>query len=186
VEIVDIIRRSAGRMAGLIDNLTDFARGRLGGGLVLAPTLNAKLGEDLQHVLDELQSASPKRQIIRDFDIRQTFACDTPRLAQMLSNLVANAITHGDSATPVWVRAATVGDQFELSVTNLGQTISPETMQRLFQPFVRGAVRHGQQGLGLGLYIASEIAKAHEGVLTVNSDKGKICFTFRMPIPISA
>jgi len=70
---------------------------------------------------------------------------------------------------------------FELSVSNQGEPIPPQAMARLFAPYERGAVRPSQQGLGLGLYIASEIARAHGGTLTVTSTAEETCFTLKMP-----
>jgi signal transduction histidine kinase len=73
------------------------------------------------------------------------------------------------------------GGVFELSVANLGEPIPPDTAERLFQPFTRANDTHGREGLGLGLYIASEIAHAHGGTLEVESSKDETRFTFRMP-----
>ena len=70
----------------------------------------------------------------------------------------------------------------EISVANAGDPISPEALERLFQPFYRTAARHDHQGLGLGLYIASEIARAHEGTLDVRSNADETRFTFRMSL----
>jgi signal transduction histidine kinase len=81
----------------------------------------------------------------------------------------------------VQVRADVAEDMLELSVSNSGEVIPRATLVKLFQPFERGAVRPNQQGLGLGLYIASEIASAHGGALSVTSSDGRTCFTFRMP-----
>jgi signal transduction histidine kinase len=81
----------------------------------------------------------------------------------------------------VRVSASSDGDVFALSVENKGEPIPPGTVDRLFQPFFRGAGRTGQQGLGLGLYIASEIARAHGGTLTVASSPERTRFTLRMP-----
>ena len=110
-------------------------------------------------------------------------ACDSARIAQLFSNLLANALTHGDPAGPVWVFARSGDDGFELSVANLGEPIPPETQASLFKPFSRASARPGQQGLGLGLYIASEIARAHGGSLEVASSEEITRFTFRMPAP---
>ena len=73
-------------------------------------------------------------------------------------------------------------EQFELAVCNAGNPISAAAMERLFYPFSRGEVRPSQQGLGLGLYIASEIAKAHGGTIDVTSTPELTCFTLRMPL----
>jgi hypothetical protein len=179
--VVALIQRSAARMAGLIDDVMDFARGRLGGGLSLRRVADAELETLLEQVVAEVRAASPERDIRSEFALDRIVACDGARIAQLLSNLLANALTHGDPSGPVWVRAQSDESGFEVSVANLGEPIPPETAERLFQPFSRASVLPGQQGLGLGLYIASEIARAHEGTLSVASSSEETRFTFRMP-----
>ena len=179
---VDLIRSSVGRMAELIDNVLDFAHGRLGSGLTLERDAHVPLGEVLEQVVDELRTAWPKRRIETRLDMTRTVSCDRARIAQLLSNLVANALTHGASDEPILVRASTLDGTFELSVSNQGEPIPPSTLERLFQPFFRVAARPSQQGLGLGLYIACEIARAHGGSLDVTSDRTETRFTFRMPL----
>jgi signal transduction histidine kinase len=141
--IVRLVQSSVSRMAELIDNVLDFARGRLGGGLKLDLNAEARLRPVLEQVVAEL--------------------------------------THGAPNAPVRVSASSDGDVFALSVENKGEPIPPGTVDRLFQPFFRGAGRTGQQGLGLGLYIAAEIARAHDGTLTVASSPERTRFTLRMP-----
>ena len=80
------------------------------------------------------------------------------------------------------MRATTHDGEFELSVANSGQPIPPGAMERLFQPFYRMSEQEAHQGLGLGLYIASEIARAHGGKIDVTSSPEETRFTFRMPI----
>jgi signal transduction histidine kinase len=186
IPAVQRIKRSAGRMAGLIANVLDFARGRLSGGLSLSQKVEAHLETTLEHVVAELQSAWPSRAIEYEFALHQPVCCDGARLAQMFSNLLANALTHGDPAGPVRVLARSDAEAFELSVANTGRPIPPDTFSHLFQPFSRASVGPGQQGLGLGLYIASEIARAHGGSLTVASSPEETRFTFRMPVSGSA
>jgi sigma-B regulation protein RsbU (phosphoserine phosphatase) len=111
-----------------------------------------------------------------------TIICDPKRVAQLLSNLLANAITHGASDKAILVRAFEDGECFELSISNKGDPIPPAALDRLFQPFTREDVRPSQQGLGLGLYIASQIAVAHRGHLTVASSEAETKFTFRFPL----
>ena len=84
------------------------------------------------------------------------------------------------------VIASATADEFKLAVCNAGHPIPPEAMERLFQPFARGDVRPNQQGLGLGLYIASEIARAHGGTIDVTSTPERTCFMFRMPLKSSS
>jgi signal transduction histidine kinase len=180
--VLGLIQSSARRMAELIDNVLDFAHGRLGGGLTLERDAHVPLAEVLEQVVDELRTAWPERLIETRLEVTRTVSCDAARVAQLLSNLVANALTHGATAEPILVRASTQDGSFELSVANQGEPIPPPTLKRLFQPFFRVAARPSQQGLGLGLYIASEIARAHGGSLDVTSDQQETRFTFRMPL----
>jgi signal transduction histidine kinase len=180
--MITMIQRSAVRMAGLIDNVMDFARGRLGGGLSLNRVLETGLETMLEQVMAEARIVWPDRTILSELALSRPIYCDGARVAQLFSNLLANALTHGDPSAPVRVRAHTAERGFELYVANLGEPIPPESMDRLFQPFSRTTTEPGKQGLGLGLYIASEIARAHEGTLKVRSTPEETCFTFRLPI----
>jgi len=179
-EMAGHIQQSVGRMIGLIDNVTDFARGRLGGGLSLVRDADGQVEAVLRQVVQELRTTHPDRTIALDLDLVQPVACDRPRIAQLLSNLLGNALTHGDPAAPVQVRASARDGAFVLDVINSGEPIPPETLQNLFQPFFRGTTPGGAQGLGLGLYIASEIARAHEGTIEVVSTAEETRFRFRM------
>jgi signal transduction histidine kinase len=179
--VVSLIQRSAARMAGLIDNVLDFARGRLGGGLSLRRAEDAGLGATLEQVIAEVRTAWPGRAVCCELNLTRPVNCDIARVAQMFSNLLANALTHGDPAGTVRVSARSDEAGFELSVTNSGAPIPPETIERLFQPFYRASDRPGRQGLGLGLYIASEIARGHGGTLDVASSPEETRFTFRIP-----
>ena len=80
------------------------------------------------------------------------------------------------------MQAVTSETEFELSVANAGAPIPQAAMEKLFQPFTRGIVGPDQQGLGLGLFIASEVARAHGGTLAVTSTPEQTRFTFRMPL----
>jgi signal transduction histidine kinase len=155
--IVGLIQSSVGRMAELIDNVLDLARGRLGGGLALERDAHVPLGAVLKQVVDELRSAWPERRIETRLAVTKMVSCDRARMAQLLSNLVANALTHGASDEPILVCASTLDGTFELSVSNQGESIPPPTLERLFQPFFRVAVRPSQQGLGLSLYMPTRL-----------------------------
>jgi signal transduction histidine kinase len=179
---VGTIRASVKRMAGLIDDVMDFARGRLGSGLVLDRSADEPLEPVLRHVIAESRTSFPDRLIDAEIALNDPVNCDRTRLAQLLSNLLGNALTYGTPTQPIQVRATTDGQSFELSVANAGDPIPPAALDRLFQPFTRGAVRPSQQGLGLGLFIASEVARAHGGTLGVESSPTETRFTFRMPL----
>lgn len=179
--VVATMRRSAARMGEMIDNILDFARGRLGDGLSLSKETH-DLAPVLNHVVEELRAAWPSRSIATELALLRPVRCDAARIGQLLSNLLANALTHGAPEGPVSVRAHADYERFELSVANSGEPIPPATIDRLFEPYERGGQTPSQQGLGLGLYIASEIARAHGGALTVSSTQEQTRFTFSMPV----
>jgi signal transduction histidine kinase len=181
ISIIAMMDKSVVRMSGLIRNVLDFARGRLGGGITVEPS-TASLEPVLQQVIDELQSIHPEHQIDTKFDLANLVGVDAPRIGQLLSNLLANALTYSEESAPVRVTARTTIEHFALVVCNNGEPIPPAAMERLFQPFSRGDVRPSQQGLGLGLYIASEIARAHRGTISATSSAEETCFTFTMPL----
>lgn len=180
--IVALIQGSVLRMQGLIDNLLDFARGRLGGGLTLEWEECGPLEPILVQVVEELRSSYPGTPIETNFSFTGPLRCDRGRLSQLLSNLLGNALTHGADGGAVRVGASSDADHLRLWVSNSGEPIPKEALADLFQPFFRAATRPSQQGLGLGLYIASEIARAHGGTLEVSSDTTETRFTFQMPL----
>jgi sigma-B regulation protein RsbU (phosphoserine phosphatase) len=167
-------------MSALIDDVLDFARGRLGAGLALRRTATP-LEPVFKQVIAELQSTHPDRTIEAEFHLRQAVVADGVRIGQLLSNLLGNALMHGAEKAPVRVKASTNGE-FKLVVSNAGDPIPAAAMDKLFQPFARGQVRPNQQGLGLGLYIAAEIARAHGGKIEAHSSAGETRFTFSMPL----
>jgi sigma-B regulation protein RsbU (phosphoserine phosphatase) len=184
IRVLQMMETTVARMSGLIDNVLDFARGRLGGGITLSRDASRPLEPVLQQVVDELRTTMPDRVIESDFRIADPINCDRSRIGQMASNLIGNALTHGSPDRPVKVVASTDNGMFELWVANAGEPIPDAAMANLFQPFFRGQVRANLQGLGLGLYIASEIAKAHEGTITVTSTAEETRFTFLMPLRV--
>jgi sigma-B regulation protein RsbU (phosphoserine phosphatase) len=181
-QVVAMLQTTVMRMAELIDNVLDFARGRLGGGITLDRDARKPLEPVLHQVIDELRLSSPGRQIEAEYAIDSPVDCDRTRIGQLVSNLVGNGISHGTASQPVRVRAETVDGLFRFSVANGGEPIPEGAMEKLFEPFFRGEVRASRQGLGLGLHIASQIAKAHDGVLTVTSTPEETRFTFVMPL----
>ena len=180
--ILTLLEASIGRMTELIDNVLDFARGRLGGGLALENVAEAALEPVLAQVIAELRNAAPERTIEAAFALPHPIRCDAARIGQLLSNLLANALAHGHPGTPVRVLAEARNGHFELSVANEGEPIPAAVIGQLFQPFFRGDGRERRQRLGLGLYIAQEIARAHGGGIEVRSDRGETRFTLRMKL----
>ncbi|KQS90423.1 MULTISPECIES: GAF domain-containing sensor histidine kinase [unclassified Rhizobium] len=179
--VIGLMQKSISRMSGLIDNVLDFARGRLGGGIPIEQADEVPLRPVLEQVVAELRMANPERRI--DSELTDTVVrCDEGRIGQLLSNLLANALTHGDPEGPIQVVSSVVEDRFELSVANGGEPIPEQVVKDMFKPFVRAADSSSAQGLGLGLYISSEIAKAHKGKLQVVSPPEETRFTFSMPL----
>lgn len=179
--LAQIVQNSSYRINGLIENVLDFARGRLGGGLALNLSENEPLDEVLNQVINELKLIWPDRMIEASFNLKEKVAFDEKRIAQLFSNLLGNALSHGEKDKPVTVSAASANGIFNLCITNKGIKIPDKVLNKLFQPFSRGGVKTGQQGLGLGLFISSEIAKAHKGEIKVDSTQKQTSFTFTMP-----
>ncbi|UXZ47551.1 GAF domain-containing sensor histidine kinase [Pseudomonas soli] len=163
------IRTCGRRATELVRDMLDFARGRLGAGIPLNLQPCHDLPEALGHVASELQRVHPRRRIILDIGQVGGLLCDRERITQLLSNLIANALLHGDPQGPVTVRATLSDNTFDLSVHNQGTPIDPQTLPLLFEPFTRPISGAPQAGLGLGLYIAKQIALAHGGHMEVTS-----------------
>lgn len=176
--ILQLMRASTLRMTGLVNNVLDFARGRLGAGIVLDRQLT-NLGPAIAQVVGELQAVWPDQIIKADIIDTVPIDSDVNRISQLASNLLANAITHGTPGAPIEITLRTSPAGAELAIVNAAAPISPEAQAQLFQPFVRGD--GSQSGLGLGLYIANEIAKAHGGTLGVASGDGHVKFTLTLP-----
>nr|WP_302474523.1 GAF domain-containing sensor histidine kinase [Roseococcus sp. MDT2-1-1] len=180
-DLVSMIQQSISRMSELIGNTLDFTRGRLGGGMHVERVPNAALEPALEQVVEELRACWPDRLIETRFALPDPVSCDPDRIGQLCSNLLSNALIHGSQTLPVQVAASSEGGEFQLYVSNGGRAIPAEMLQHLFEPFSHSATKSHQQGLGLGLYIAAEIARAHGGSIKVVSNDTETRFTFQMP-----
>ncbi|HEY0334086.1 MAG TPA: GAF domain-containing sensor histidine kinase [Stenotrophomonas sp.] len=163
------IRKSLGRIDGLVDDVLDFARGRLGGGIPVALHADEELADELLQIVQEVKAASGRSDITADVLIEGWVICDRKRMAQLLANLLGNAATHGAADAPIALVVRGNPESFTMSVRN-GGVIAADRLDKLFNPFSRSADEEPRPGLGLGLYIAAEIAKAHRGSLTVASN----------------
>ncbi|MFM0480591.1 GAF domain-containing sensor histidine kinase [Paraburkholderia strydomiana] len=176
------LRRSVNRMAGLIDDVMDFARGRLGGGVAVSIAPVEDLGPALCAVIDELCDSNPSCRVECSIEVTEPVACDRARIQQLLSNLLANALSHGQNDGPVSVTAKYDTGRLLMSVRNLGEPIPAGVMPKIFEPYYRPASSAPGGGLGLGLYICKQIVDAHGGTLTVTSnDKDGTTFTACIP-----
>lgn len=180
--LISAIRNSSTRMGHLIENVLDFARGRLGGGIPIKRQLVDDLGRALRLTVDEVQNSHPQASIHPSLVLPAGIYCDPLRISQLVSNLLGNAVTHGSKAAPIEVHAYADVDEIVISVSNQGAVIPAELMPLLFQPFTRSEAGQRGEGLGLGLYIASQISTAHNGTLSVTStQESGTCFVARFP-----
>ncbi len=183
-KVVGRIGRSAHRMDAMIRDVLDFARGRLGDGIPVTPS-QVDLHRLCKEIVAEMTQACPARTFSFEAagDLRGEW--DPDRVEQVLSNLLGNAVTHGAGA--IRVIASDAGDEVIMTVHNEGAAIPVALLPTLFDPFSRATQavsgKHGAaDGLGLGLYIASEIVRAHGGTISVSSVQGEgTTFAIRWP-----
>jgi signal transduction histidine kinase len=181
--IASRIKSNARRMSGLIDDILDFARGRLGDGIAVELTEIENLNAGLLTVVQELQDGQPDCQIIADIGVSCPVRCDLGRLQQITSNLLANALTHGLPMSPVKISAKADANDFVLEVWNAGEPIPAESLDKIFEPFWQHSMSASRNGLGLGLHICAEIVRAHQGRISVTSTReGGTRFTARLPL----
>ncbi|UQS16591.1 GAF domain-containing sensor histidine kinase [Pseudomonas sp. HS6] len=182
LNLVSAIRNSSIRMGVLIENILDFARGRLGNGIPVQRKLVDDLQQTLAMTLEEIRVAHPHATFIHSLDLPAGVYCDSLRISQLLSNLLGNAATHGSTAEPITLKVWSENDEIVISLTNQGAPIPPDLIPLLFEPFSRAEAGQRNEGLGLGLYIASQIATAHNGTLSVSSSvESGTCFVARFP-----
>jgi signal transduction histidine kinase len=132
-------------------------------------------------VAEECSAARSGRQVRCEVDGDCAGAWDADRIAQLLTNLVLNALDHSPDGAPVWIRCRALEHDVVLEVVNAGPVLPPELVPRLFEPFRRGdGARRG--GVGLGLFIARAIARAHQGDISVRSSAADgTVFSVRLP-----
>jgi signal transduction histidine kinase len=180
-EFAERLMGSSQRMGRMIEDLLDVTRIRQAGGLRLSPApfdLDALCAE----AVAEMRSCFPERTLEYRLEGKPQGTWDGERLAQVLSNILGNAVQHGDPSEPIVVSLdGTRPEAVVLTVTN-GGTIPGDLLPMLFSPFRGGERRPGQaQGLGLGLYIAQQIVRSHGGEIEVRSEHGHTCFEIVLP-----
>lgn len=176
--------RSGASMQALLDDLVDFNRTRLGLGINIKPD-EVDLAAILADEIEQLRGAHPTRQIELSIAGATRGHCDRIRFQQVVRNLVSNAIRYGFPNTPVRVAFRGEESTYRLEITNSGTAIDPAMCGQLFDPLKRGIGRTAEQegpgGLGLGLFIVREIAKAHGGDVDVRCERGETTFAVHMP-----
>ncbi|HDS1679226.1 TPA: GAF domain-containing sensor histidine kinase [Pseudomonas putida] len=168
-KLATAIRQSSQRMNNLIEDVLDFSRGKLGGGIPVKRTLVDNLGDVFIAVINEIMASHPTVNIHHQVMISPGVFCDAGRMGQLLSNLLGNAVAHGARDQPIEVIASMQEKHIVLSVMNHGPEIPDILLPLLFQPFKRSVGGGRGEGLGLGLYIASQIVAGHNGTLSVTS-----------------
>ncbi|HLL05737.1 MAG TPA: GAF domain-containing protein [Myxococcaceae bacterium] len=183
LKAVHRIGSSCERATRLIRDFLDFTQARLGTGIPLKPR-PMDLHEVTRHVVDEVRQAHPQREVQIETGGEGQGQWDPDRIAQVLTNLVGNALAYSPAQTPVRVTASSEPGFALLQVHNQGTPIAPEMLPRLFEPLTRGAPTEGQQSrsIGLGLYIVREILRGHGGSVEVSSST-EAGTTFRVRLP---
>ena len=179
-ELVSQMARSADRMARMISDLLDFTRVRDGSGLPLQRRERVALRALCQEVVAELSVAYPDRTITLDARGDGVGEFDPDRLAQVVSNLVGNALQHGRPGSPVRVTLDETSADLTISVENTGKPIPTSALGYIFEPFRRGD-EAAEGGLGLGLFIVQQLVGAHGGAIEVDSGDAGTRFTVTLP-----
>jgi signal transduction histidine kinase len=184
LKVIGVIASACRQMSGLLEDLVDFNRVRLGLGLQIE-----RVELDLRQLCEEeinlIRAAYPDRRI----ELLASPACigqfDGKRLQQLLGNLLVNALTHGAVESPVQIKLHVAAEHVALEVSNTGPTIQADDLQRIFEPLKKlgdpGSGRDPTGSLGLGLYISQQIVVAHGGNIAVVSQGGATVFSVSLP-----
>lgn len=178
--LAEAAARGVKRIQHIVGDLLDLSREREGTGIPVEPKPN-DLRAMCQQIIDELEAIARDRKIIFDCEADGQGAWDEHRILQAISNLISNAVRHGTPGSPVRVRLTGDEQRVAVEVHNEG-TIPGEILPRIFEPF-RSGRHYGNRGdgLGLGLFIAQAIARAHGGGLEVDSSGGVTMFRLVLP-----
>ncbi len=182
-DVSDAARRlisSGAQLQGLVDDLVDFNRTNLGLGINVVPS-DVDVGAACAEEVEQLRAAHPASPVQLEVAGDCHGVCDGRRVQQLLGNLVTNAVQHGDPGTPVRVAVTGETTGVRIEVSNHGPAIDPASLAELFEPLKRSTARDRRPGLGLGLYIVREIARAHGGTAEARSSDRETVFTVLIP-----
>ncbi|HTD52919.1 MAG TPA: HAMP domain-containing sensor histidine kinase, partial [Thermoanaerobaculia bacterium] len=183
--LVRRITNSVSLAVGILDQLLDFTRSRLGGGIPIHPK-SFDMSEISRQVVDETALTHPERPIHLEARGDLTGVWDRDRMYQLLANLVGNAVQHGQPRSAIEVRIDGEDAEVVIEVANRGDPIPPAAMPFIFEAFRQGRMTNpSRQGLGLGLFIAKQIVSSHRGTIAVTSSESEGT-TFRIRLPRSA
>ena len=185
VAVATRVVRSAGRMNQMVADLLDFTWGRLGSGIPITRN-EADLAVVIRQAVDEMAAVHDDAvfQFTPTGNLEGQW--DAPRISQVVTNLLGNAVQHGTSGTRISVTAQGEAADVVLRVHNHGQAIPRDECSGLFSPFKRfqsnRPATRDSGNLGLGLYIAERIVSAHNGTIDVrSSEEAGTLFTIRLP-----
>ena len=181
------IKRASRDMNRLITDLLEYTRSRLGAGIPIDRS-PCDLGPVCEAALEEIRAGNPEQQFVQQMSGDLNLQADAARMQQTLSNLLGNAVQHGNRQSPVTLTAVGEVDAIVLKVSNLGDPIPPDALHAIFEPLVRApnssssVHEHSKTSLGLGLFIVREIVLGHGGTITVESSiAAGTVFTIRLP-----
>jgi signal transduction histidine kinase len=181
------INRSAARMSSMIKDLLEYTRTRLGRAIPIAPEVSS-MEKICRSAFDEIRAAHPEREFRLDTGGELEGHFDGERLQQVLSNLLSNAVQHGERSHPITLSAHGEPDKITVQVKNRGRPIPADQLLVIFNPLVQVPLDQDDEdaglssGLGLGLYIAHEIVPMHGGTLAAkSSDQEGTVFSAHLP-----
>lgn len=165
------IHRAADRATELVRDLLDFTSARIGGGLTVQ-LVPADLHTTVALAVEEISLAFPSHCIAHIREGEGTSLIDPNRVTQAIGNLVSNAVSYGACDRPITVTSTISGATWRVAVHNWGIPIARDVQTRVFTPMVRGVAKDSaNRNVGLGLFIVSELAKAHGGSVKLSSDE---------------
>jgi hypothetical protein len=181
------IKHASKEMSRLITDLLEYTRTRLGAGIPISRAA-CDLGPVCEEALESIRAGCPEQPFVEQLSGDLNLHADAPRLQQALSNLLSNAVQHGDRSTPVTLSACGGADAVVLKVSNAGEPIPSDALQAIFEPLVQAPNASAQThersktSLGLGLFIVREIVLGHGGTVAVESSaEAGTVFTVRLP-----
>ena len=184
-KLLSHITQSASRAERMIADLLDLALARVGRGIAIAPS-KVELHPFIRQSVDELRIAFPNVTLLHRSSGKGTALLDADRVHQIVGNLIANSAAYGDKNQPITVTSRLEKEEAVVSVHNFGPVIPDALMSRLFEPMTRGGMAENDgRSVGLGLFIVSEIAKAHGGKVLVTSDAASgTTFSVHFPLEV--
>ena len=183
------IYTSAKRANKIVTDLLDFTRSQSGSGIPVHQ-IEVNLAEVCEGMVEEVRAYNPERQIFYDTSGNLIGLFDAPRMEQVFSNMISNAVHHGSKTADIRVGMHVEQAHAVFTVHNQGEPIAKDAIADIFNPMSRhsqyAAGEHGpHSGLGLGLFIASEIVAAHKGTIVVESS-AELGTTFTVRLPLAA